>query len=351
MNKIFNSKQYYNVFDLWKKVQIKLSLIQAQILNEKKQEASQLLEKFELIFSKIKPISNDEFMYDNNIFVALIKYLMESNNFFDTRLDDDQIDEMLLLAYVYEWLCLEKTKDVTLLGDRGEVLRKLRYVSNKSNSANKKIFENLDIDDISNLMELKRRVKSAVMLSFNEMIMFIFNDQRIYKKILNETIKQKNFDNQKQTMELWNQIFQIEDKNFIYSYSVDDSDSKIIYINVFNKDQKIAYVKYKMFYTYSIEAKQLKPTGISKEMIRIELIDEHANSMFGTIVSNCLKIANRVIKNIFLLDLQIKNDEQEQDKINNLKSKKVVKIFKMHAKSEEKEKNDYKNNLIKKSLG
>lgn len=350
MNKIFNNKKVYNVFELWKKVQIRLSEIQANALEIKKNEATELLEKYELIYSKIKPISNEEFMFENNIFVALIKYVMESNDFFDNRLVDDEIDELLLLAYIYEWLCLEKSKDVTLLGDKSEVLKKLRIISSKSDSTNKKIFENLDIDDISNWMELKRRVKAAAVTCFNEMILYLYNDKKIYKRILNERINIKNFDDRQEALNLWNSIFVLKYQNLNYVYSINDSDDKIIYISVETEDKKVAFVKFKMFYTYSLSNKELKATGVSKELIRIEFIDEKSSSLYGQIISNALIVANRVVKNIFLLNLQIKNDEQQQNKLNNFKNKKVVKIFKMHAKSEEKDL-ETKSKLIQKSLG
>lgn len=349
MNKIFNSKQNFNVFDLYKSVQIKLSQIQANILSEKKSEANNFLEKHALIYSKIKPISNDEFMFENNIFVALIKYMMETNDFFDKRLSEDEIDELLLLAYIFEWLCLEKSKDVTLLGDKMEVLKKLRIISYKSDSINKNIFDNLDIEEISNWMELKRRVKTAVITCFNEMVLYLYNDQKIYNKILNEKITIKNFDSKKETLDTWNNIFVIQDKNLNYVYSIKDSDDKIIYISIEDENKRVGFVKFKMFYTFEPKNKSLKATGVSKELLRVE-IDEYLNPIYAQIMSNSLKIANRVIKNIFNLDLQIKNQSDEEDKVNNLRSKKVVKIFKVHAKSED-DKGESRNKMIQKTLG
>ncbi len=349
MENIFSNKRNYSVFDLWKDTQIKLGIFQKRILEQKKVEAATLLEKYDLIYSKIKPISNEEFSFENNIFVALIKYIMESNSFFDYRLSDEKIDELLLLAYIFEWLCLEKSKDVTLLGDKSEVLKKLRIISNKSNSINKKIFEDLDIEDVSNWLELKRRVKKSAVWCFDEMVQFLYNDKKIYKKILNETISAKNFDDRDQCLEMWNRVAKTTDENFKYIYSINDSDDKIIYISVETQEKKVAFVKFKMFYTFESVNGQIKPTGVSKELIRIEFIDKKAAELYGEIMSSSLRIANKVIKSIFLLDLQLKNEEKEHDKINNLKSKKVVKIFKMHAKSESLD--SEKSKLIQKSLG
>lgn len=348
MNKIFNKNNYYNVFDIWKKTQSKLNSIQIKLLNDKKEEAVLLLEKHELICSKIKQISDDEFAYENNIFIALIKYVMESNNFFDNRLTEDEIDELLLLAYVYEWLCLEKTKDVTLLGDRSEVLKKLKIISLKSNSTNKAIFDNLDIDEISNLLELKRRVKFAVNYCYNQIIFFILKDDLVYKKILNEKIEVKRFDDKKFCLDLWNKVFVINNNNIKYSYNIEASDEKIIYIDIEQNKEIIAFAKYKMFRTHSIENKQIKATGISKELIRIEFLNDFAKSKYPEILSNILKLANRVVKNIFLLNLQIENDENDLYS-NNFKSKKVVKIFKMHTKNEDTRELEKKN--VAKSLG
>lgn len=43
---------------------------------------------------------------------------MDLNIFFDKRLKDSEIDELLLLVYVYEWIVLDKFKDIILLGNR-----------------------------------------------------------------------------------------------------------------------------------------------------------------------------------------------------------------------------------------
>lgn len=348
MNKIFSKNNYYNVFDIWKKTQIKLNSIQIKSLNEKKEEAALLLEKHELICSKIKRISDDEFVYENNIFIALIKYIMESNNFFDNRLTDDEIDELLLLAYVFEWLCLEKTKDVTLLGDRTEVLKKLKLISNKSNSSNKAIFDNLDIDEISNLLELKRRVKFAVNYCYNQIIVFMLNDNILYKKILNEKIEVKKFDDKKVCMDLWTKSFVINHSDMKFSYNIEASDEKIIYIDIEHNNEIIGFAKYKMFTTHTIENKHIKATGISKELLRIEFLNEYARSKYPEILSNILKLANRVVKNIFLLQLQIENEENEAN--NNFKTKKVVKIFKMHTKNDE-NKSELEKKNVAKTLG
>lgn len=348
MNKIFGSKHQKNVFDLWVEVQSKLSLIQAEILKNKKIQAEDLLNKYELIYSKIKPISDDEFEFENNIFVALIKYLMESNEFFDSRFTDEEVDELLLLAYIFEWLCLEKSKDVTLLGDKGEVLKKLRFISNKTDSINKKIFENIDMDDVANWVELKRRVKKAANECFNQLVIALYKDPKIYKRILNEKSIIKSFDDKEACIKMWNKVFVINHKGLNYVYSINDSDGKIIYISIETEQRKVAFIKFKMFYTFSYENKTIKPTGISKELLRVEFIDANAQELYGEIISNSLKVANRVIKNIFLLDLQIKNEEVENAKINNFKTRKVVKIFKMNAKSEEK---PNQSKMIQKTLG
>lgn len=342
--KLFKEKKGINVFELWKDIQNKLNIIQTDILKEKQSSSKKLLEKYDLIFSKIKK-ENNEFLFESNIFVVLIKYIMESNDFFEKRLDEEQIDELLLLAYIYEWICLDKNKDITLLGDKSEVLKKLKFASIQSNSSNKKIFENIDIDDITMTVELKRRIKYAAFECYKEMIEYIQSDRKIFLKFLNEKITNKIFNESESYIEIWNKTFRLESNELNYEYSIEDSDEKIIYISVFKNDKKIAFSKFKMFYTHTIQNKQIKATGISKELLLIDFIDYKTQLLCGEILSNCLKIANRVVKNIFLLKLQIENEKYEQDKLNNITSKKVVKIFKMHTK------NDDKNLLIKKTLG
>ena len=46
MNKIFNINSALNVFELWKKVQTKVNLIQSKIIQEKQEESRLLLDFF-----------------------------------------------------------------------------------------------------------------------------------------------------------------------------------------------------------------------------------------------------------------------------------------------------------------
>lgn len=333
MKKIFNYNNSLNIFDLWRKVQIKIGYIHKQILTEKKEESSKLLEKYELIFSKIQKNGKDSWVFEKNIFIALIKYLIDSNNFFDKRLTDDQIDELLLLAYTYEWIVLDKPKDISLLGNRTEVLKKFKSVSSESGSWFQTIFENIDIHSLEDWPEIVKRIENATLFCFSEIVSFIEKDGTIYKKVINENYKEKDFNNKDECLQNWNKLFLIKDNGLNYVYSIQDSDLNIIYISVETESEKVALVKYKLFYTYSKNDSSLTPTGVSKELLRIDFINKNFASKYGEILSNSLKISNRAIKNIFLLDLQLKNDE-ENNLNSSLKNKKVVNIIRKKPKSE-----------------
>lgn len=333
MKKIFNYSNSLNVFDLWRKVQIKIGYIHKQILFEKKEEASKLLEKYDLIFSKLQKNGLSEWTFEKNIFIALIKYLIDSNSFFDKRLTEDQIDELLLLAYTYEWIVLDKPKDVSLLGNRNEVLKKFKNVSAESGSWFQTIFENIDIQSLEDWPEIVSRIDKATLFCFTEIVSFVVNDGNVFKKVINENYKEKNFNDKNECLQNWNKLFLIKESGLNYVYSIQDSDLNIIYVSVETDSEKIAIVKFKLFYTYSKIDNSLIPTGISKELLRIDFINKNFSNKYGEILSNSLKISNRAIKNIFLLDLQLRNDEANN--INSaVKSKKVVNIIRKKPKSE-----------------
>lgn len=334
MKKIFNKKNSLSVFDLWRKTQIKVGFIHKQILLSKKKDATNLLEKYELIFSKLGINANNNIIFEKTVFVALIKYLMDSNEFFDKRLVDGEIDELLLLAYIYEWIVLDKPKDISLLGNRSQVLKKFREASNQSNSYFQKIFEGIDIYSLDDWQEIVKRINDTTILTFNEIIEFIRNDSFVYKKVIDESFNEKDFNDKKQCIENWNKLFLVSSNNLNYVYSIEDSDSSIIYVSVETAKEKVAFVKYKMFYTYTKENNSLIASGISKELLRIDFIRDEYSNRYGDIISNSLKIANRAIKNIFLLDLQLKNDEGNINFDRVVKHKKIVNIIKSAPKKD-----------------
>ncbi|MDE6894466.1 MAG: hypothetical protein K2J02_03770 [Malacoplasma sp.] len=352
MKKIFNYNESLNVFDLWRKTQIKVEFIHKQILSEKKSDASELLDKYKLIFSKVNKDNMNKWTFERNIFVALIKYLMDSNNFFDKRLTENQIDELLLLAYIYEWIVLDKPKDISLLGNRSEVLKKFKKVSTESKSWFRTIFDDIDIYSLEDWPKIIQRIDAAADFCFSEILSFIIKDNVIYQKILDESYKEKDFDNKDECLKNWNKSFLIKDNNLNYVYSIQDSDMNLIYVSVETDNDKVAFVKFKLFKTYSKEDNNLVPTGISKEISRIDFINKNYMNYFPEIVSNSLKIANRAIKNIFLLDLQLRNDEQYN--LEKFKSKKVVNIIKKQPKSESSVPGmtgEKRTNILNKSLG
>lgn len=201
MNKIFNINSALNVFELWKKVQTKVNLIQSKIIQEKQEESRLLLDKYNLIFSKVSYINNSTINFDSNIFIALIKYLMDSNNFFDKRLTDNQIDELLILAYIYEWLVLNKSKDVTLLGDQYQTLEKFKNITIQSNSYFKFIFDNVNIRDSQDLITITQNIQTAAEFSFNQIFSYIQNDNQVYQKIINQSNRLRDFDNKKECLD------------------------------------------------------------------------------------------------------------------------------------------------------
>lgn len=334
MKKIFNQKNSLNVFDLWRKTQIKVSYIHKQILLGKKKDATDLLEKHELIFSKIGIDTESNWIFEKTIFVALIKYLMDSNIFFDKRLKDSEIDELLLLAYVYEWIVLDKPKDTTLLGNRSQVLKKFKEAANESNSAFKNIFEGIDIYSLDDWQEIVKRINDTTIMTYSEILEFIKKDGSVYKKIIDESFNEKDFNDKQQCLENWNKLFLVNWNNLNYVYSIEDSDSNIIYVSVETDKEKVAIVKYKMFYTYTKENNDLIASGISKELLRIDFLKPEYKNNYGDIISQSLKIANRAIKNIFLLDLQLKNDEH-YNADNTVKHKKIVNIIKSIPKTDD----------------
>lgn len=108
-------------------------------------------------------------------------------------------------------------------------------------------------------------------------------------------------------------------------YSIHDSDFNIIYVSAETDNEKIAAVRFKIFHTYTNDDNKLIATGIGKELLRIDFFKKSYSSQVGEILSNSLKIANRAIKSIFLLELQLKNDEENQIPIK--KNKKIVNII------------------------
>ncbi|MCF0217421.1 MAG: hypothetical protein HUJ42_00040 [Malacoplasma sp.] len=325
MNKIFNINSALNVFELWKKVQTKVNLIQSKIIQEKQEESRLLLDKYNLIFSKVSYINNSTINFDSNIFIALIKYLMDSNNFFDKRLTDNQIDELLILAYIYEWLVLNKSKDVTLLGDQYQTLEKFKNITIQSNSYFKFIFDNVNIRDSQDLITITQNIQTAAEFSFNQIFSYIQNDNQVYQKIINQSNRLRDFDNKKECLDYWNHLFLIKTNGLNFVYSIHDSDFNIIYVSAETDNEKIAAVRFKIFHTYTNDDNKLIATGIGKELLRIDFFKKSYSSQVGEILSNSLKIANRAIKSIFLLELQLKNDEENQIPIK--KNKKIVNII------------------------
>ena len=126
---------------------------------------------------------------------------MDSNNFFDKRLTDNQIDELLILAYIYEWLVLNKSKDVTLLGDQYQTLEKFKNITIQSNSYFKFIFDNVNIRDSQDLITITQNIQTAAEFSFNQIFSYIQNDNQVYQKIINQPNRLRDFDNKKECLD------------------------------------------------------------------------------------------------------------------------------------------------------
>ena len=141
---------------------------------------------------------------------------------------------------------------------------------------------------------------------------------------VNESIKCKraNFDdvkiNDEYLKQLWIDTFSIVEDNITYSYSAMNSDDNFIYINVETKNEQIAFVKFRMFETFTYKSGNVVPSGIGKELLRIEFLNKHAESIHAKILTNSLKIANRVVKHIFLIDVKNKIEETGNKKVVNI---------------------------------
>lgn len=343
-----------NIFEFFISVQTQYNELQKENFKINKETAVSLLNKWNTIFDNLKKNDETNFVFDSKLFSLIVKYLVESNDFFSNRVEEDKIDEFLLLAYCYEWICLDRVKDVSLLGDKNDVLNKLKSITSKNRSDYMHIFNNLDPNNLApnGISLLKKRIRNSAEVCFNEIIFYCLNDSNYYQKIIKKVFVEKNFTNYNEVLKIWNNIFFIRTPSFNYIYSVDDSDKRIIYISVEKNNQKIAYFKFRIFYTYNeaIIDKNSFATGVSKELITVGFVEQRFSHQYGEMISHVLKIANRAIKNIFLIDLELKSHKHKS--LNNqsiLKTnKEVVKVIKI---SEGLDSKKELNNKITETLG
>ena len=309
-------KSGFNIFEQWKKVQKDVLVAKAIQLKEKKQFVWKYQNEYTSILSSIKK-DGDGYQFNLPSFVRVIRYLNSSNGFFNNRISSDSMDEYLILIYLYEWLYLGKDKDESVLGKKIDVIKKLKLIVKKTGSNNKKLFENLDLDDENAVQIFTSRLNDGVIKTFNQVLNLISLDMNYFSKI-----KLDNFDdvkiNDEYLKQLWIDTFSIVEDNITYSYSAMNSDDNFIYINVETKNEQIAFVKFRMFETFTYKSGNVVPSGIGKELLRIEFLNKHAESIHAKILTNSLKIANRVVKHIFLIDVKNKIEETGNKKVVNI---------------------------------
>lgn len=308
------NKSSFSIFELWKNTQIRLLDIKNNKLQEKKNQLPLYKSKFDEIMydAKIKTDNTYEFSLIN--LVKVIKYINASNAFFNNRVPLWLMDEVLLLVYLYEWIYLKQEKNPNILGTKEEVIEKFRLLTFKSNSEYKNIFEDIDLSKSDEFALFAIRVKNATFKSYASLMNLIKNDDSYFNKIENESLTHIPSLNDSHFIKLWKETFTIEDDRVNYSYSDVDSDETFIFINVETKNEQVAFVKFRMFKTFDFVDEQIVPNGISKEILRIEFLNPKYEHIGSSILANSLKLANRVVKNIFLPNIKVINNSNGNQK-------------------------------------
>lgn len=317
-----SQKNGFNIFDQWKETQREILTEKANNLKEKKQFVWKYENEYKSILASIRKYPKEN-GYDFSLptLVRIIRYLNTSNSFFNNRVSSDEMDEYLILIYLYEWLYLGKDKDENVLGSKSEVIRKFKMVTKKTESDNRKLFENPEYDYEENYEKFVRGLHSAISKTYNKLIDVITNDGDYFNKIKLDNFDQLNITDE-YLKKLWVDTFTIVDENITYSYSAYNSDDIFIYINVEFKNEQIAFVKFRMFETFTFRNGSILPNGISKELLRIEFLNKQADNIASRILSNSLKLANRVVKHIFLREVKARMEDTGNKKVVNIIPKK-----------------------------
>lgn len=311
-----------NIYEQWKNVQIRLLDIKNNNLRDKKEQLRTFESQYSSIVSFAMKLDNGTYEFNLSNLIKIVKYLNASNNFFNNRVSVDMMDEILLLVYLYEWVCLDKQKDNMSLGTKEEVIKKFRNLTFKTNSEYRKIFEDIDLTDINNdanRIIFSQRIRNATFRAYNSLLNIISLDNEYFERIRREEYINLELLDESYFTKLWKDTFSIEENRATYSYSAINSDDVFIFINVETKTEQVAFVKFRMFETFSSKSGTILSSGISKELLRIEYLNSKYENIGASILSNSLKIANRVIKHIFLPELRFRNEEEGYPKVITIK--------------------------------
>lgn len=299
------------IFNKWKDIQKKLQILKMNDLNNKKKVAATFKRDYDEIMSNVENNAGVVKFSLSNL-IRAIKYLNSSNAFFNNRLQSETIDQMLLLIYIYEWICLDKQKDVNTLGTKEQVIKKLKVQAYNTKSEYWKIFENLDLDFEESKIVLIERIASATFKTYESIIALIKNDSNYFLKLDSDIMMNKVNDNESYYVELWKDTFTIAYDKFLFSYSTQNSDDKIICVNAEVKDDLVAVMKFKIFETFTSRDGAITQEGFGKELLSLKLVNKKYNVDTFEFLSNSYVIANRVIKNIFIPEMKIKAEEKRK---------------------------------------
>lgn len=303
-----------NIFEQWKKLHIKLLEIKNIKLEEKKELIPLLEQQYSEIISNAIRVNGGSYEFNLSNLVKIAKYLNASNEFFNNRIAIEMMDEILLLVYLYEWLCLGKEKSVSILGPKEEVIHKFRSLTLKTNSEYRLIFEDIDLNNKEDYNVFTSRIRNATFRAYNSLLNIISVDNDYFEKVRHQEYVNIQILDEDYFLKLWKDTFSIEDERVTYSYSAINSDDVFIFINVETKTEQVAFVKFRMFETFSSKSGTIVSSGISKEILRIEFLNPKYENLGSSILANVLKLANRVVKYIFLPELRFRNEQLEFEK-------------------------------------
>lgn len=309
-NLSFN-KNPFNAFKKWKEIQKKIQINKIKDLQLKKDSLSIFRDDYNSIIKNIDRVS-DNVKFNLSNLVKAVKYLNSSNVFFNNRLPIEAIDEILLLIFLYEWICLDKPKDQSILGTKEEVIKKFKLQTYNSCSEYKKIFDGIDFDFDESAILFKDRLRSSTFKTYEKILNIIKDDESFFNKLNAEITVNEIMDNEEYFSKLWKDTFEILEDRYAFVYSLKNSDEKIICINIETHSEVIATVKFKMFETHILKQGFLIPDSICKELMSLNQIGKKIELDYFTLMSHSYLLANRVVKNIFLQDLKLKLEDSKR---------------------------------------
>lgn len=325
MNHFFKQEKSLSIFEMWKELHHKVQIIYKNNLLGKKKIASELQFKHDQIFQSLEKNDHNAFVFDPKIFNSLIKYLVDSNQFFQYRLTEENLNEFLIIAFFYEWVCLGKKKDHTVLGDMQTTFEKILSLSQKNKSITLSFFKDINLFiNLDNINIIKTKTYELVYFLYEELIEFIKNDLDTFKKISKEEYVEKDYVNEANAWYLFNKAFSISRNDLEYSYSNADSNFEYIHIIVKHNSQKVGHIKFKIHPVYNLINGKMKHVSYSKELIILAVSNKFSNYYFE-ILENIYQLANKILQNFYQLNLELLNDQKKLAN-SNLNPKKIVKI-------------------------